>query len=81
MGVCLSQQENLELVRDKAVVDVTKLPTTKEVVRFYEQRGIQQERAEQIARCFELKKDMVLEFQHGFQISISKEYKSSGRRI
>lgn len=77
-GVCLSQQENLELVRDKAVVDVAKLPTTKEVVKFYEQRGIQQERAEQIARCFELKKDMVLEFQHGFQISIPKEYGYDG---
>lgn len=77
-GVCLSQQENLELVRDKAVIDVTKLPTTKEVIKFYEQRGIQQERAEQIARCFELKKDMVLEFQHGFRISIPKEYEYNG---
>lgn len=77
-GICASQQENLELVHDKTVVDATKLPTTKEIVEFYEQRGIQQDRAEQIARCFELKKDMLLEFQHGFQISIPKEYEYNG---
>ena len=77
-GVCHSQQENLELVHDKNVVDISKLPTEKEVIDFYVQRGVQEARAAQIAQCFELKKDMILEFQHGFQISVQNEYEYNG---
>lgn len=77
-GVCRSQQENLELIHDKNVVDINKLPTVKEVTEFYVRRGIEQERAEQIARGFGLKRDMALEFQHGLQISVQKEYEYNG---
>lgn len=63
-GLCYSQVENLRLVRDKKAVDVSRLPDEKSTAEFYVTRGVPKERAEQIARCFELKKDMLLEFQN-----------------
>lgn len=63
-GICYSQSENLALVHDKTAVDVAKLPHTGEIAEFYTQRGVQPERAKQIAQCFEMKKDILLEFQH-----------------
>ena len=63
-GLCHSQVENLRLVRDKKAVDVSRLPDEKSTAEFYVTRGVPKERAEQIARCFELKKDMLLEFQN-----------------
>lgn len=77
-GICKHQEENLELVQDKHVVNISKLPSIKEVINFYTQRGIQKERAEQIAQCFDLKKDMLIEFQHGFSVSVQKEYEYNG---
>ena len=62
-GICHSQAENLRLVRDKMAVNVSQLPDMKETVEFYMQRGVSEERAKQIAQCFEIKKDMLLEFQ------------------
>ena len=62
-GICHSQAENLRLVHDKKAVDVSRLPDEQETAEFYVARGVPAERAEQIARCFELKKDMLLEFQ------------------
>ena len=62
-GLCHSQGENLRLVRDKKAVDVSRLPNEQETAEFYAARGVPAERAEQIARCFELKKDVLLEFQ------------------
>lgn len=77
-GICLSQQENLELIQNKNIVDISRLPSEKETVEFYVRRGIQKERAEQIASCFKMKCDMVIEFQRGLQISIGKEYEYNG---
>ena len=62
-GICHSQAENLRLVHDKKAVDVSRLPNEQETAEFYVARGVLAERAEQIARCFKLKKDMLLEFQ------------------
>lgn len=77
-GICFSQEENLALIHDKHVVDVSALPAEKEVQQFYVDRGVQPERAEQIARCFGLKRDMTLEFQHGLSVSIKQEYEYNG---
>lgn len=77
-GICRSQQENLELVQNKDILDAAKLPTAKDVLEFYIQRDVQQERAEQIAECYGLKRDMILEFQHGLQVSVQKEYEYDG---
>lgn len=63
-GLCHSQVENLRLVRDKKAVDVSRLPDEKATAEFYMARGVSRERAAQIAHCFELKKDMLLEFQN-----------------
>lgn len=77
-GICATQQENLSLVQDRNAVDISKLPSMEETRRFYVERGIQEERAAQIALCYSLKKDMLIEFQHGLQISIGKEYEYNG---
>ena len=63
-GLCHSQAENLCLVRDKKAVDVSRLPDERKTAEFYMACGVPVERATQIARCFELKKDMLLEFQN-----------------
>lgn len=63
-GICHSQTENLRLVRDKKAVDVSELPDERETAEFYMACGVPEERAEQIAQCFERKKDMLLEFQN-----------------
>lgn len=74
-GIALSQAENLELIKDKYTVDINKLPSKEDVISFYETRGVQKERAEQIAGCFSFKKDMLIELQHHYTISIANEYK------
>ena len=76
-GICYTQQENLELIEDRSVVDLAKLPTTEEVIAFYTERGVQKERALQIAQCFALKKEMLEEFQQGAEISVQKEYEGN----
>lgn len=63
-GICHSQMENLRLVRDKMAVNVSQLPDAKEATEFYMQCGVPEERAKQISQCFEIKKDMLLEFQN-----------------
>ena len=60
-GICHSQTENLRLVHDKKAVDVSRLPDEQETTEFYMACGVPEERAAQIAQCFELKKDMLLE--------------------
>lgn len=60
-GICHSQTENLRLVHDKKAVDVSRLPDERETTEFYMACGVPEERAAQIAQCFELKKDMLLE--------------------
>lgn len=63
-GICYSQTENLRLVHDKKAVDVSRLPDEQETTEFYMACGVPEERAAQIAQCFELKKDILLEFQN-----------------
>ena len=60
-GICHFQTENLRLVHDKKTVDVSRLPDEQETTEFYMACGVPEERAAQIAQCFELKKDMLLE--------------------
>ena len=63
-GLCHFQVENLRLVHDKKAVDVSRLPDEQETTEFYMACGVPEERAAQIAQCFELKKDILLEFQN-----------------
>ena len=63
-GICHSQTENLHLVRNRMIVNVSQLPDAKETTEFYMQYGVPEERAKQISQCFEIKKDMLLEFQN-----------------
>lgn len=77
-GICPTQEENLELVHNKNVVDISKLPTSQEVFRFYADRGIRKGIAEHIAQGYKLKRDMLLEFQRGLPISVSSERECSG---
>ena len=45
-------------------MDVSRLPDEQETTEFYMACGVPEERAAQIAQCFELKKDILLEFQN-----------------
>ena len=63
----------LNLVTDKSIIDTDLLPTPKEVFDFYTENGISEERSKLIKDTYSKKLDLFLEFQHGFQISYSKE--------
>lgn len=72
-GIERHQEDQLKLVQNKDIVDISKLPTRQEVADFYAQNGIDPQRAEQIANGYALKMDMLCEFQHGYDVSISSE--------
>lgn len=63
----------LRLVQDKTVVRADLLPTPVEVMDFYEEYGIREDRAKQIAESYGNKLDMFLEYQHGIEISFARE--------
>ena len=72
-GIEKMQQDQLALVKNKSVVKTDLLPSKQETQEFYVSRGVSEEHAEQIADCFQMKCDMVMEFQKGFSISIANE--------
>lgn len=72
-GVEKLQEKQLLLVRDTSVVDPAALPDQQEVMTFYEHYGVQELHARQIASCYAMKKDMLLELQQGQTVSIAEE--------
>lgn len=77
-GVLRRQEEQLRLVENRVMVDITRLPSRIEAYDFYTANGVSTDRAEQIAECYALKVDMLYEFQKGYPISIANEMEHLG---
>lgn len=73
-GPMRSQEENLSIIKNRRLLDIEKLPSETWAKDFYVRRGVPEEKAEQIAGCYSLKKDMLTEFQRGYPISVNQEY-------
>ena len=72
------EADRLRLINDKALLKTDLLPTPRDVVEFYTEHGISEERAFCISRSYSNKLDMFMEFQHGFSVSISREMELLG---
>lgn len=73
-GVEKKQQDQLALVHNRKILDLSKLPSVDETCDFYVKNGVSEEHARQIANGYGFKLDMLYEFQEGETISIAREY-------
>ena len=72
-GVEKLQENQLRLVHNPDLIDLTRLPSAAEAQAFYDSKGVSPERAAQIAHCYAMKADMLYELQHHIAVSISQE--------
>lgn len=68
-----SEEKMLKKVKNKKIVKIDSLPSSKEVEELYANNGIPEEKAIMIAKSYEKKKEMLDEFQNGFTISLYNE--------
>ena len=66
-------------VKDKNIVKEDLLPDKREVLEFYIDNGIPEEKAEFISECYGVKVELLHEFQNGKKISLYNEKKKSNR--
>lgn len=73
-GVEKKQQDQLSLVHNRKILDLSKIPSTKDTYEFYVENGVSEEHAKQIAEGYSFKAEMLHEFQAGETISVANEY-------
>lgn len=78
-GFYKSEEKVLLKVKDKNIVKEDLLPDKREVLEFYIDNGIPEEKAEFISECYGVKVELLHEFQNGKKISLYNEKKKSNR--
>ena len=62
-GIIKQEVKRLDLVKDRSIVDATKLPTPAQVGDYYKEHGIEKERVDIITRSYSNKLDLFMEYQ------------------
>ncbi len=73
VGLTRFESDRLSLVENKNIIKTDLLPSPDEVMAFYSEYGIPEERAYQIAESYSNKLDMYIEFRKGFTISLARK--------
>ncbi len=72
-GIIRQEAERLELIKDRNLVNFSKLPSPSTAKEFYLSHGIDPDRVKIITESYSNKLDLFMEFQHGFKIDYNTE--------